>query len=52
MQLNPERPYFVQRKPEKLIRRGPCDYRIVGKNPDGTRAEPRLSAVTFRIEGI
>ena len=51
-QPDPKKPFFVQPKAEKLIRRGPCEYFIVGRTPDGRRIETRLSSVTFRMEGL
>jgi hypothetical protein len=51
-QPDPERPFFVQPKAEKLVRRGPREYYIVGRRPDGSAIETRLSAVSFRMEGL
>jgi hypothetical protein len=49
---HPEKPIFVQPKVEKLVRRGPRDYFIIGKKPDGSPVEIRLSAVSFQMEGL
>jgi hypothetical protein len=35
---------------EKLVRRGPCAYFIVGKKRDGSPVEIRLSRASFHIE--
>ena len=51
-QPNPEKQFFVAAKAEKLLRRGPCEYVLVGKKPDGRRVEARLTSVTFEIEGV
>ena len=50
-QPNPEKPFSVAAKAEKLVRRGPCEYFIVGKKPDGREVEARLTAATFKVEG-
>ena len=52
VQPDPEKPFFVPAKAEKLVRRGPCEYFLVGKKPDGREVEVRLTSVRFRIEGI
>jgi hypothetical protein len=52
VQPDPEKPFFVQPRAEKLIRRGPCEYFIVGKTPDGRQINTRLTSVTFKTEGI
>jgi len=49
---DPEMTFFVQPKAEKLVCRGPREYVIVGKAPDGRQIETRLSPVRFTIEGI
>ena len=51
-QPDPEKPFFVQSKAERLVHRGPCDYFLVGKTPDGREVEARLTSVTFKMEGI
>lgn len=51
-QPNPEKPFFVAAKAEKLVRRGPCEYFMVGRKPDGREVEVRLRSVTFNMEGI
>jgi hypothetical protein len=57
-QPNPDKPFFVSAKAEKLVCRGPREYYMVGKMPDGSEAEAQLTAVrwdelrslaTFRI---
>jgi hypothetical protein len=45
---HPEKPIFVQPKVEKLVRRGPRDYVIIGKKSDRSPVEIRLSAVSSR----
>ena len=40
-------PWFVQPKFEKLVRRGPREYVIVGKQHDGEPIEVRLSPASF-----
>jgi hypothetical protein len=48
-----EKLYFVPARAEKLVRRGPRDYFMVGKRPDGSAAEVRLSGgVSFHMEGF
>jgi hypothetical protein len=49
-QLDPKRQFFVPAKPEKLVRRGPCEYFLVGTKPDGERVEACLTSVTFRMD--
>ena len=43
--------FWAQPKAEKLIRRGPHHYVIVGKTPEGRPVEIRLSPVKFTMEG-
>ena len=38
---------FVQAKPEKLVRRGPRAFFLVGSKPDGERVEVRLTSARF-----
>jgi hypothetical protein len=52
MHPHPEKPIFVQPKSEKLVRRGPRKYFIVGKKPDGSPVEIRLTAGSFHMEGL
>jgi hypothetical protein len=56
--VDPDKPFFVSAKAEKLVCRGPREYYMVGKMPDGSEAEAQLTAVrwdelrslaTFRI---
>ncbi len=51
-QPDPEKPFFVQAKAEKLVRRGPREYFLVGKKPDGREVEAQLTAVTLRLEDL
>ena len=51
-QPNPKRAYWCQLKPEKLVRRGPRHYVVVGSKPDGTRVETRLTAGSVHMEGF
>jgi hypothetical protein len=51
-QPDPEKPFFVAAKPEKLVRRGPREYYLAGTKPDGERVEARLTSVTFKTHGI
>jgi hypothetical protein len=52
VQPDPDKPFFAQPKVERLIRRGPRDYFILGRKPDGRLIETRLGALTFRMKGI
>jgi hypothetical protein len=45
-------PFFVPAKAEKLVRRGPRHYFMVGKKPDGSSVEVRLTAGSFHMEGL
>jgi hypothetical protein len=51
-QPDPRTPFFVPAKAEKLVRRSPREYFLVGRKPDGREVEVRLTAGEFRIEGI
>jgi hypothetical protein len=51
-QPDPRKAFFVPAKAEKLVRRGPREYFIVGTKPDGREVEVRLTAGTFHMEGI
>ena len=46
-QPDPEKPFFVPAKAEKLVSRGPREYFLVGRTPDGNEVEARLTSVTF-----
>jgi hypothetical protein len=52
MHPHPKKPIFVQPKAEKLVRRGPRKYFIVGKKPDGSSVEIRLAAGSFHMDGL
>ena len=45
------KPFFVPAKAERLVRRGSRDYFMVGKKPDGSAVEVRLTAGSFHMEG-
>ncbi len=49
-QPDPTKPFFVPARPEKLVRRGPREYFIVGRKPDGSEVEARLTSVTFEAD--
>jgi hypothetical protein len=51
-QPNPEKPFFVPARAEKLVRRDPRQYFMVGRKPDGREVEVRLTSGTFKTEGI
>jgi hypothetical protein len=51
-QPDPQKPFFVQSKAERLVRRGPGEYFLAGKTPDGVEVEARLTSATFKMEGI
>ncbi|MCA1709964.1 MAG: hypothetical protein LC808_44445 [Actinobacteria bacterium] len=51
-QPDPEKPFFVPAKAEKLVRRGPCEYFMVGRKPDGREVDVRLTPVAFKMESI
>lgn len=46
-----EKPFFVPAKAEKLVRRGSRDYFMVGKKPDGSAVEVRLTTGSSHMEG-
>jgi hypothetical protein len=51
-QPDPAREYYVQAKGERLERRGPRRFFIVGKTHDGRAAESQLAGgVTFEMRG-
>jgi hypothetical protein len=49
---DPKKPIWTHAKPEKLVRRGPRHYLVVGTKPDGARVEARLAAGSFHMEGF
>lgn len=49
-QPDPRKAFFVPAKAEKLVRRSPREYFLVGRKPDGRQVEVRLTAGTFRTE--
>jgi hypothetical protein len=51
-QPDAHKPVFVPAKAEKLIRRRPREYFMVGKKPDGSPVEVRLTAGSFHMEGF
>jgi hypothetical protein len=51
-QPDPQRRFFVPAKAEKLVRRSPGRYFMVGKQPDGREVEVRLTFGTFHMEGF
>jgi hypothetical protein len=51
-QPDPQQPFFVPAKGEKLVRRSPREYFMVGKKPDGSPVEVRLTAGSFHMEGL
>jgi hypothetical protein len=51
-QPDPEKPLFVAAKAEKLVRRAPRHYFMVGRKPDGSTVEVRLTSGTFHMEGF
>jgi hypothetical protein len=51
-QPDPRKPFFVPAKAEKLVRRSPREYFLVGRKPDGREVEVRLTAGAFRMEGV
>jgi hypothetical protein len=51
-QPDPQKRLFVPAKAEKLVRRSPREYFLVGRKPDGREVEVRLTAGAFRIQGI
>ncbi len=42
-----DKPYQVQAKPEKLVRRGPRAYYLIARKSDGSRMEVRLMPANF-----
>jgi hypothetical protein len=46
---DPGKCLFVAAKPEKLVRRGPREYVIVGTKPDGERVEAQLGRARFEM---
>lgn len=51
-QPDPEKPFFVAAKAEKLVRRSPREYFMVGRRPDGRQVEIRLTSGSFHVEGF
>jgi hypothetical protein len=51
-QPDPQKPFFAAAKAEKLVRRGAREYFMLGKKPDGSPVEIRLTAGSFHIEGL
>lgn len=51
-QPDPEKPIFVPAKAEKLVRRSPREYFMVGRKPDGREVEVRLTSGSFHLEGF
>ena len=51
-QPDPRKPFFVPAKAEKLVRRSLREYLMVGKKPDGSAVEIRLTAGSFHMEGF
>jgi hypothetical protein len=51
-QPDPEKPIFVPAKAEKLVRRSPREYFMVGRKPDGREVEVRLTSGSFHMEGF
>jgi hypothetical protein len=49
-QPDPEKPFFVPARPERLVRRGPRAYFMVGRKPDGSEVEARLTPITFKTD--
>lgn len=49
-QQDPRKPFFVPARAIRLIRRSPRDYFMIGKRPDGSEVEVRLTAGAFRME--
>jgi hypothetical protein len=51
-QPDPEVPRWIMGKLERLERRGPCEYVIVGRTDDGRPAEGRIAPMSFQMRGI
>jgi hypothetical protein len=51
VQPDPETQFFVQPKAEKLVRRGPHEYFIFRRKPEGRLAETRLGPPPFKTRG-
>jgi hypothetical protein len=47
-QPDPQKPYFVSARAEKLVRRSAREYYMVGREPDGRTVEVRLTPRAFR----
>jgi hypothetical protein len=51
-QPDPDVPRWIVGKPERLDRRGPCEYVIVGRTHDGRPAEARIMPMSVKMKGI
>ena len=49
VQPDAERAFWVQPKMEKLVRRGPREYFLVARTPDGHEVETRLTSATISM---
>jgi hypothetical protein len=49
-QPDPEKPVFEPAKAERLVRRSPREYFMVGKKPDGSQVEVRLTSGSFHMD--
>jgi hypothetical protein len=52
VQPDPDKRYYVQPKAEKLVRRGPAEYHIIARKPDGSRMEVRLMPARSEKRGL
>ena len=51
-QPDPNKPCFAAARAERLVRRGPREYFMVGRKPDGREVEVRLMPLTFTMGRI
>jgi hypothetical protein len=51
-QPDPSKPWWIVGKCERLERRGPHEFVIVGKTFDGRAAEARIVPLTFEMRGF
>ena len=51
-QPDPDKPSWIQAKGNRLERRAPGEYFIVGRTHDGRTAEARVVPMTFTMRGI